>query len=48
MIELIKMVEKFNISITINNHRQLEKCHKSTERRLRQRHVEMAETCGEI
>ena len=26
----------------------MDKCHKSTERRLRQRYVEMAETCGEM
>ena len=42
------MVKELNTLITINNHRQSDKCHKSTERRLRQRYVEMAETCGEM
>ena len=31
----------------IFKHRQSDKCHESTERRLRQRDVEMAERCGE-
>ena len=29
-------------------HRQSDKCHKSTERRLRQRDVEMEARCGEM
>ena len=29
-------------------HRQLDKCHKATERRLWQRDVDMSERCGEI
>ena len=29
-------------------HRQSDKCHKSTERRLQRRNVEMAERCGEM
>ena len=42
------MVKELNTLININYHRQLDKCHKSPERRLRQRYVEMAETCGEM
>ena len=29
-------------------HKKSDKCHKSTERRLRKRYVEMAESCGEM
>ena len=32
----------------IFKHRQSDKCHKSRERRLRRRDVEMAERCGEM
>ena len=48
MVYLIDIVEKLNTLITINYNWQLDKCHKSTERRLRQRYMEMAETCGEM
>ena len=32
----------------ILKHRQSDKCHKAMERRIRQRDVDMAETCGEM
>ena len=32
---------------TLFNHRHTDKCNKATNRRLRRRDVEMAETCGE-
>ena len=35
-------------AVRLFKHRQSDKCHKSTERRLRRRDVEMAARCGEM
>ena len=36
------------LAARIFKHRQLDKCHKEMERRIRQRDVEMAERCGKM